>query len=98
MMLTKRNRAGAVITYTYDNLNRLLTRYVPGSNIGVGGDATYRFTYDLAGRRLSASHGEITQYWEYDLLGRMTGQSTQQAGGPVAMASGYQYDVQTSQK
>ena len=83
-MLTKRTRSGQVVTYTYDNLNRLTVRHVPGAD----GDENYTFDYDLAGRRTGASEGAMSQSWAYDLLGRLTTQTTN-----GVMPVSYAYDA-----
>ena len=83
-MLTKRARDGRTITYTYDNLNRLTQRHVPGAR----DDGLYTFQYDLAGRRTRAVHDEITQGWTYDALGRMKSATTY-----GVMPVSYDYDA-----
>src|SRR3546814_12835722 len=51
-LIGRRLRDGTIIGYGYDNLNRLISKNLPGSEP----DATY--SYDLAGRPLSATRSE----------------------------------------
>ena len=83
-MLTKRTRSGEIITYTYDDLNRLTVRHVPGAD----GDENYTFDYDLVGRRTGATQGAMSQGWTYDVLGRLTTQTTN-----GVMPVSYAYDA-----
>jgi len=82
-MLTKRTRSAQTITYTYDALNRLTQRVVPGAR----GGGIFTFEYDLAGRRTRAVNGNITQDWRYDALGRLEQQTTN-----GVMPVSYDYD------
>jgi RHS repeat-associated protein len=69
-------RGGLVIGYTYDTLNRLTAKDLPGSEP----DATY--AYDLVNRMTSAVQNSITNAMVWDALGRMTSESAPQ--GSVA--------------
>jgi RHS repeat-associated protein len=71
-MLTKRARDARVISFVYDALNRLTSRNVPGSGNASGGNETFDFTYDLAGRQLSNYHWGLTIANAYDAAGRVT--------------------------
>ncbi|MEG3088531.1 RHS repeat domain-containing protein [Sphingomonas sp. PB4P5] len=86
---TLRKRDGQVIDFTYDALNRVTLKDIPG---GGGGDAYYG--YDLRGlntyARLSSATGQgITNV--YDGFGRLTSSTTNQGGTSRAIA--YQYDA-----
>jgi RHS repeat-associated protein len=77
-----RKRNGQSLTFTYDNLNRLVARSYPSPADNVG------FAYDLLGRRTAANYQDgshaIATAW--DNAGRLTG--TTAAGRTVS----YQYD------
>ena len=81
--VTSRLLRGGTLTigYTYDNLNRLKTKDLPGSEL----DVTYG--YDLLGRRTSAATASQTLSFTYDALGRNLTQT-----GPIGTV-GYQYDA-----
>ena len=81
--VTSRLLRGATLTinYTYDNLNRLQTKDLPGTEP----DVTYG--YDLLGRLKSAVTSAQTLSFTYDALGRNLTQS-----GPLGTV-GYQYDA-----
>ncbi|HEX8514349.1 MAG TPA: hypothetical protein VF688_14735, partial [Allosphingosinicella sp.] len=59
-----RNRANETIAFTYDALNRMTFKNLPGSEP----DATY--TYDLLGRMTGASRAGHSLSFAYDALGR----------------------------
>ena len=81
--VTSRLLRGATLTinYTYDNLNRLQTKDLPGTEP----DVTYG--YDLLGRLKSAATSAQTLSFTYNALGRNLTQS-----GPLGTV-GYQYDA-----
>lgn len=62
---TRRLRDGQSIGYTYDALNRLTAKDLPGTEP----DATY--AYDLLNRMTSATQNSITNSMTWDALGRM---------------------------
>ncbi|KCZ52147.1 hypothetical protein HY29_18270 [Hyphomonas beringensis] len=70
---TKRTRSGDVIDYTYDALGRLVGRYVPGAptHTANGGTVTHSYTYNAAGRKLTAVHDGVTLSYGYDAIGRV---------------------------
>jgi len=76
-----RLRDGQVIGLTYDNLNRLTAKDLPGAEP----DATY--AYDLLGRLSSATQNGQTLSFGYDALNRNL-----TATGPLGTTS-YQYDL-----
>lgn len=78
---SRRLRDGTTITYSYDDLGRLATKDLPGSEP----DVTY--AYDLMGRATSVAQGAQTHGFVQDALGRLTSQS-----GPLGTI-GYTYDV-----
>ena len=77
----RRLRDGTSIGIDYDNLDRVQTKNLPGSEL----DVTY--AYDLLGRPLSATTSAQTLTFSYDALGRNLTQ-----GGPLGTVS-YQYDL-----
>lgn len=81
--VTSRLLRGGTLTigYTYDNLNRLKTKDLPGTEP----DVTYG--YDLLGRMTSAATSVQTLSFTYDALGRNLTQT-----GPIGTV-GYQYDT-----
>ncbi len=90
-MLTKRTRRGDVITFAYDDLNRLIQRIVPGSGSVPGAGAigeNYDFQYDLVGRRTYSYHYYQSVTTSYDAVGRI---ASSQTTGPAKTVN-YQYD------
>lgn len=81
--VTSRLLRGGTLTinYSYDNLNRLQTKNLPGTEP----DVTYG--YDLLGRLTSAATSAQTLSFTYDALGRNLTQT-----GPIGTV-GYQYDA-----
>ena len=81
--VTSRLLRGGTLTinYTYDNLNRLQIKDLPG----IEPDVTYG--YDLLGRMTSAATSAQTLSLSYDALGRNLTQT-----GPLGTV-GYQYDL-----
>ena len=74
-------RDGTRIEFTYDNLNRVATKDLPGS------EPTVTYGYDLLGRRTSAATSGHTLTFGFDALGRNTSQA-----GPLGTVS-YGYDL-----
>src|SRR3546814_828270 len=78
---SRRLRDGTSIAYSYDNLGRLKTKNLPGSEA----DVTY--AYDLTGRATGVTQGTQTLSFVQDALGRLTSQT-----GPQGTI-GYTYDA-----
>lgn len=74
-------RDGTSIGYTYDALNRAMTKNLPGSELDVA------YTYDLLGKPLTIATTAQTVTLDYDALGRPKSQTT--GTGSV----GYSYDA-----
>lgn len=68
-VLTRRNRAGELASYTFDALNRVTLKDLPGSEPDVS------YGYDLLGRVLSASQPGHALSFGYDALGRQTSET-----------------------
>lgn len=77
---SRRLRDGNSIAFTYDNMNRLTLKNLPGAEL----DVTY--SYDLLGRMTSAITSAQTLSFTFDALGRNLTQV-----GPLGTVS-YQYD------
>lgn len=92
--LQRTMRDGQIITSQYDQLNQLISRFVPGAPIHTitypeaGTVVIHSFTYDLAGRQLTATHDGVTLGFAYDSAGRLAAK-THNGGMPVS----YQYDA-----
>jgi RHS repeat-associated protein len=80
-VVSRRNRAGEIASYTVDALNRITLKDLPGAEPDVS------YTYDLLGNILSASQPGHALSFTYDALGRQLSQVTPQ--GTTAS----QYDV-----
>jgi RHS repeat-associated protein len=80
-VISVRLRDGTSIAYAYDNLNRMTSKDLPGT------EATVTYTYDLLNRPLSATQGSLVLTNGYDQLGRLLSQS--QPYGTMT----YQYDA-----
>lgn len=80
-MTSLRLRDGQSIGFTYDTLNRLTVKDLPGSEPSVS------YGYDLLNRLLTAAGGTTTLTNSYDALGRRTF-----AGEPFGSMT-YQYDL-----
>jgi RHS repeat-associated protein len=78
----RRLRDGTSISYGYDNLNRLVSKDLPG------GEPDASYSYDLMGRPLTAIQDAQTLTSVYDALGRKIGESINYLG-----ATAYGYDV-----
>lgn len=83
-LATLRQRDGQLLTFTYDALDRVVHKAVPGL------DRSVSSTYDLLGRRTSASlpgsNSALSVSWTYDNADRVKTSTTQ--GRTVA----YEYD------
>jgi RHS repeat-associated protein len=85
---TKTDRNGNTITYSYDNLNRMVTKQYPGS----GGSVSY--AYDLASRLTQVSDATGTYGFSFDNMGRLIGTTTQYSFLPGnTYTNAYQYDA-----
>jgi RHS repeat-associated protein len=86
-VISRRLRDGQSIGFTYDALNRVTLKDLPGTT----GDVNY--TYDLLGRMLTAQlaypYGVITN--TYDALGRIVSSSSTMGG--IAHPMSYAYDL-----
>jgi RHS repeat-associated protein len=71
---------GAVTTYTYDNLNRLLSRSTPN-------EPTVSFTYTATGKRHTMADASGTTTYNYDNMDRLTSKQTPEG------ALSYSYDA-----
>lgn len=78
-LVQKLTRAGQVISFSYDNLNRLRTKTLPGTTI--------QFNYDLASRVVDATDASGTIHDIYDNAGRLSS-VTYPGSGTLS----YQYD------
>ncbi|MBI3675384.1 MAG: RHS repeat protein, partial [Proteobacteria bacterium] len=89
-VLTKLNRSGQTLTFTYDALDRLATKLMPASPSNI----TTTWTYDLAGRitNLSDTPGNQLAY-SFDTAMRVTSVATTIPGLSGAKTISYQYDV-----
>lgn len=74
-------RDGTSIAYGYDNLGRLLSKDLPGT------EATISYIYDLLGNPLAATQGSMTVTNSYNALGQL--KSEAQPYGSMS----YQYDA-----
>jgi RHS repeat-associated protein len=71
----RRLRDGNIIGYTFDNLNRVITKDVPATGAYFEQDIAYQ--YDLLGRPTRATgDGWAVNAYVYDALGRMTTEQT----------------------
>jgi RHS repeat-associated protein len=76
-----RLRDNTSIMFTYDNLNRVTLKNLPGT------DPDVSYTYDLLGRPLSAATATLTNSFLYDALSRTTRET-----GALGQVN-YQYDA-----
>lgn len=92
-MVTRRVRAGEVISFVYDALNRVTAKIVP-ERPGLAATHTrdVYYGYDLMGRpsyaRFDNATGEGLTY-AFDALGRMTGETLTMDGVSRTLTSGY---------
>ena len=63
--------SGVTTTYTYDNLNRLLSRSTPG-------ETTVSFTYTATGKRQTMTDASGTTTYSYDDMDRLSSKATPQ--------------------
>lgn len=78
---SRRLRDGTSIGYDYDDLNRLVSKDLPGS------EADVAYAYDLVGRPTGAVQGSYVLSFTHDALGRNLTQT-----GPLGTVS-YSYDA-----
>jgi len=69
-LASKTDRTGVVTSYSYDALGRLTGK------IYSDGTPPVSFTYDSAGRLLTAANGTDNLGWVYDLAGELTSESS----------------------
>ena len=79
---TDTENTGKVTTYLYDDLGRLTSEAITGTN----NNSTLTYTYDDRGNRLTQSRGNATVTYTYDLNNRLTSHT---ASGVVTI---YSYD------
>jgi len=89
-VLTRRNRSNQTLTYTYDNLDRTLTKVSPSPAV------TATWVYDGAGRitNLSDTASNVLAY-SFDTAKRVTQVATTLPAGS-AKTIGYQYDANSN--
>jgi RHS repeat-associated protein len=82
-----KKRDGQLIGYTYDAVNRLVTKDLPGTAVDVS------YSYDLLGRQLTAKYtaSGLGVANAYDAVGRLSS-STNTTDG-ISRTLGYQYDA-----
>jgi RHS repeat-associated protein len=94
-----RKRDGSTLTYAYDALNRMTTKFVP-ARAGVPASATriVFYSYDLRGLQLSARFDSVTGgdgiTTSYDGFGRVTTSTSALAG--ISKSLSYQYDANSN--
>jgi RHS repeat-associated protein len=89
---------GVTTTYSYDALNRLLSRITPG-------EPTLSFTYTATGKRQTMTDAGGTTSYSYDSMDRLTARATPEgtlsyaydaAGNPASIASNHVHGVSTT--
>lgn len=80
-LVSRSLRDGQVIGYSYDALNRVTTKDLPGTEPDVS------YSYNLAGQLTGATRPDIAHGFSYDALGRLTSET--QPFGTIS----YQYDL-----
>ena len=89
---------GVTTTYSYDALNRLLSRITPG-------EPTVSFTYTATGKRQTMTDASGTTSYSYDSMDRLTARATPEgtlsyaydaAGNPASIASNHVHGVSTT--
>jgi RHS repeat-associated protein len=74
----KTDRNGVVTSYTYDDLGRLTDKTYSD------GTPSVSYTYDVAGRLVTAANGSDTLSWTYDLAGQIVSETSTANGSTVA--------------
>jgi RHS repeat-associated protein len=85
---TRTDRRRIVTTYTYDDAGRLKEKTYSDDTPPVS------FSYDSAGRMLSAANGADSLAWTYDLTGQLLTQTSSRNGSTVSTA----YDLSGNRK
>ncbi len=90
---SKRLRSGESFTYTYSNLDLMLTKAMPAQTAPVTPAVTTTFTYDLAGRatNIASSQGAVVAYG-FDTAKWLTSETNTILALTGAKAIAYQYD------
>ncbi len=84
-------------TLAYDGLDRLVA--LQASNSVDGSSLNYSYAYDTPpyiGRLTSITEPERTSYFTYDWAGRLKSEVMYEAGAPVPLTTGYDYDASGS--
>ncbi|NWH09405.1 MAG: RHS repeat protein, partial [Alphaproteobacteria bacterium] len=90
-VLTRRTRAGATLTSTYDALDRLVTYRMPRVS---GGDLVTTTAYDLAGQVTGVGNSDgFALLYTYDAAGRQTSEAETIPGLSGTKTLSYQYDA-----
>jgi len=84
-LTTMTDRKGIVTTYTYDDLGRLLGKSFANDPTNT---PSFSYTYDVAGRMLTAVNGSDTLTWTYNLAGELLSEQSAANASTVA----YTYD------
>ena len=79
-LIQKRTRSGSLISYGYDNLNRIVSKTLPGP-------ISVQYIYDLAGRMKDVTDQNGTIHHDFDTAGRQIGVTY-----PDGKTVGYAYD------
>jgi len=79
--IQKRTRAGSLIGYGYDNLNRIVSKTLPGP-------ISVQYVYDLTGRLKDVTGPDGTIHHDFDTVGRQIGVTY-----PDGKTVGYAYDA-----
>jgi RHS repeat-associated protein len=86
-----RKRDGTTLTYSYDNLNRLLVKTVPQSASGAAGYSVY-YGYDVSNLQTFARFGSVNGLGitnAYDIFGRLVTSTTNMDGTSRSLTSLY---------
>ncbi len=84
-LATMADRKGIVTTYTYDDLGRLVGKSFANDPTNT---PAFSYTYDAAGRMLTAVNGSDTLTWTYNLAGELLNEQSATNASNVA----YTYD------
>jgi RHS repeat-associated protein len=79
-LFTKTDRKGVVTTFAYDELGRLTSKTYSDTTPAVS------YSYDPAGRLLTAANGTDTLTWTYDLAGQVLTEASTKNASTVAYA------------